>query len=164
MAKIDSASKLVTCSWLVGRVPIIRSTGRVIVATSGVFDLWHDGHGSYLEDAGKMGDVLIVGVDSDKLVQDRKGPTRPIYGQDLRQKVVASCGAVDFTVLMEDWSAFMRIACPNIIVTSPTSEKADVEMQKRVAHDVGAKLVSLESRSPTHTSDIIRKILRTCSL
>lgn len=163
MAKTNCSSKLLTVIQLVDLVPAIRAAGKSIVATSGVFDLWHDGHAYYLEDAGLLGDILIVGVDADKLVSSRKGPNRPIYNEDLRLNLVAACGAVDYALLMEDWSIFMRLVSPHVIVISPTTEDGNTINQHRLALSVGAEIRLVESRSNAHTSDIIRRIINTCA-
>lgn len=161
MAKTNSAAKSVSFLQLGILVPAMRANGKCIVATSGVFDLWHDGHAHYLEDAGQLGDVLIVGVDADKLVSGRKGPNRPIYDEDLRLKLVTACGAVDYAMIMEDWSILMRLSSPHVIVVSPTTKDADTAAQRRLAKQVGAQLVHVPSRSQTHTSDIIQRIVST---
>lgn len=163
MAKTSCSSKLVSNIEMVSRIPVMRARGMVVVATSGVFDLWHEGHAHYLEDAGQLGDVLIVGVDSDAKVSGRKGQDRPIYGQDMRRNLVASCGAVDYALIMDDWPAFMHLCSPHIIVVSPTTKDADTIAQRALAARVGADLVFMPSRSQTHTSDIIRRIVKVCA-
>ncbi|MEN9647666.1 MAG: hypothetical protein RLY57_470, partial [Candidatus Parcubacteria bacterium] len=61
-----------------------RQMGYRIVLTQGVYDLIHEGHALYLENARSLGDLLIVGVDSDELTKKRKGPSRPIVPQSER--------------------------------------------------------------------------------
>lgn len=69
---------------LVELVGYWKKLGLKIVLTSGTFDLFHIGHAQYLEKAKEMGDVLIVGVDSDARVKKRKGPERPIVPENER--------------------------------------------------------------------------------
>lgn len=81
----------------------IRATGGRVVFTNGVFDLLHPGHIRYLNDARTLGDVLIVGVNSDRSVRANKGPTRPITPEAERAELIASLRSVDaVTVFDED--------------------------------------------------------------
>ena len=80
-----------------------RATGGRVVFTNGVFDLLHPGHIRYLNDARALGDVLIVGVNSDRSVRANKGPTRPITPEAERAELIASLRSVDaVTVFDED--------------------------------------------------------------
>jgi rfaE bifunctional protein nucleotidyltransferase chain/domain len=74
----------------------LKANKKVIGYTSGVFDLIHPGHVQYLEDAKKLCDVLIVGVNSDSSVRTYKSPLRPIVSKEARKRVVAGLGVVDF--------------------------------------------------------------------
>ncbi|MFH1171138.1 MAG: adenylyltransferase/cytidyltransferase family protein [bacterium] len=69
-----------------------RTLGLRIVLTSGTFDLSHVGHSRYFEQAKRRGDILIVGVDSDKKVQAKKGPHRPVVHEEERMKSSATSG------------------------------------------------------------------------
>lgn len=70
-----------------------------IVFTNGCFDLLHVGHVRYLQEARKLGDILIVGINTDASVKKLKGPTRPIQNESDRAEILAALGCVDFTVL-----------------------------------------------------------------
>ena len=86
-------------SVLATRVEHLKGIGLKVVLTSGSFDLVHLGHVKYLEEAKKQGDVLIVGVDSDEKIRRRKGPDRPMVGQDERTHMLAYQRPVDIIVL-----------------------------------------------------------------
>ncbi len=73
--------------------------GRKIVFTNGVFDLLHVGHVRYLQEARALGDLLVVGVNSDESVRILKGPTRPLQNESDRAEILAALGAVSFTTL-----------------------------------------------------------------
>ena len=73
----------------------LRTSGRRIVFTNGVFDILHVGHVRYLEQARALGDALLVGVNSDDSVRRLKGPTRPINREDERAEVIAALACVD---------------------------------------------------------------------
>ena len=70
-----------------------------IVFTNGCFDLLHIGHVRYLEEAASLGDVLIVGINTDASVQKLKGPTRPIQNENDRAEILASLKSVQHTIL-----------------------------------------------------------------
>ncbi len=70
-----------------------------IVFTNGCFDLLHIGHVRYLEEAKKLGDILIVGINTDASVKVLKGPSRPIQNENDRAAILAALKAVDHTIL-----------------------------------------------------------------
>lgn len=78
-----------------------RAGGRKAVFTNGCFDLLHVGHVRYLKEARSLGDLLIVGVNSDASVRRLKGPERPLQSENDRAEILASLAAVDFTTVFE---------------------------------------------------------------
>lgn len=91
-------SKLLTLAKLLGALRQARRAGRIIVFTNGVFDLLHPGHVKLLARARGMGDLLVVGVNSDASVRRLKGPDRPFVSQRDRALMLASLEAVDYVV------------------------------------------------------------------
>ncbi len=84
---------------LAAELAIRRAQGERIVFTNGCFDLMHVGHVRYLEAARALGDLLVVGVNSDASVRTlQKGPDRPIVPQDQRAEVLAALACVDYVV------------------------------------------------------------------
>ncbi|PSW15099.1 bifunctional D-glycero-beta-D-manno-heptose-7-phosphate kinase/D-glycero-beta-D-manno-heptose 1-phosphate adenylyltransferase HldE [Photobacterium sanctipauli] len=79
-------------------VKAARARGETVVMTNGCFDILHAGHVAYLNEAAKLGDRLIVAVNSDSSVQTLKGPGRPVNPEDRRMAVLAGLGAVDWVV------------------------------------------------------------------
>jgi D-beta-D-heptose 7-phosphate kinase/D-beta-D-heptose 1-phosphate adenosyltransferase len=79
-----------------------RARGEKIVWTNGCFDVIHAGHIEFLEFAGRQGDVLVVGLNSDSSVRANKGPDRPICRQQDRARVLAALEAVDYIVLFDE--------------------------------------------------------------
>ena len=73
-----------------------------IVFTNGCFDILHFGHVRYLLEAKKLGDILVVGLNSDDSVRRLKGPSRPINGEKERAFVLAALSCVDYVVLFEE--------------------------------------------------------------
>ena len=87
---------------LVAQVAARRQAGRRVVLANGCFDVIHVGHVRYLQGAKELGDVLIVGINSDKQVTLLKGPGRPIMGERERAEIVASMEAVDFVTIFDE--------------------------------------------------------------
>jgi D-beta-D-heptose 7-phosphate kinase/D-beta-D-heptose 1-phosphate adenosyltransferase len=80
----------------------LKAEGKKIVFTNGCFDLLHVGHVRYLQEAKSLGDVLVVGVNSDASVKRLKGPTRPVQIEADRAEILAALGCVGFTVIFTD--------------------------------------------------------------
>ncbi|MBC7754142.1 MAG: D-glycero-beta-D-manno-heptose 1-phosphate adenylyltransferase [Moraxellaceae bacterium] len=95
-----------------------RRQNKKIVFTNGCFDLLHIGHIRYLEEAAALGDVLIVGINSDSSVKKIKGPTRPIQNENDRAEILASLKAVDHTVIFTEDTPYNLISrvLPDILV------------------------------------------------
>jgi D-glycero-beta-D-manno-heptose 1-phosphate adenylyltransferase len=79
-----------------------QNRGKRIVFTNGCFDILHRGHVSYLAEARKLGDVLLIGLNSDESVRRLKGPQRPINNQDDRLYVLSQLKAVDFVEVFQE--------------------------------------------------------------
>jgi rfaE bifunctional protein nucleotidyltransferase chain/domain len=79
-----------------------RTNGKRVVFTNGCFDILHLGHTSYLEAARNLGDMLIVGVNSDTSVKRLKGASRPVNSEFDRANVLAALRAVDFTCIFDE--------------------------------------------------------------
>lgn len=134
--------------------------GRTVVFTNGVFDILHRGHVEYLQQAKEMGDVLIVGLNTDASVRRLKGPTRPVVPQDDRAAVLSSLRCVDIVVLFEEDTPLNLITAllPDVLVKG-----ADWPIEKVVGKDVVERaggavrtITFLENRS---TTSIIDRIL-----
>ena len=84
------------------RIETLRAAGKRVVFTNGCFDILHHGHIAYLNRAKAMGDVLIVGLNSDASVRALKGPSRPINNEDDRAAVLAALSSVDLVLLFDE--------------------------------------------------------------
>src|SRR5574342_535866 len=80
----------------------LKAKGKRIVFTNGCFDLLHLGHVRYLEKAKSLGDVLVVGVNSDSSVRKLKGPKRPILPQGERTEILSGLGCVDYITIFTE--------------------------------------------------------------
>jgi D-beta-D-heptose 7-phosphate kinase/D-beta-D-heptose 1-phosphate adenosyltransferase len=79
-----------------------KARGDRVVFTNGCFDLLHPGHTRYLADASKLGEVLIVALNSDRSVRELKGNGRPIFPQEERAEILAALAAVDYVTIFDD--------------------------------------------------------------
>lgn len=89
---------IATLEELLPRISDARDAGQTIVFTNGVFDILHRGHVTYLEEARRLGDLLIVGLNTDESVHRLKGPGRPVNTLEDRAAVLVALRSVDFVV------------------------------------------------------------------
>ncbi len=95
-----------------------RKQNKTIVATNGCFDILHVGHLHLLNQAKALGDILIVGINSDQSVSKLKGPDRPVVNENERAQIVANLKAVDFVSIFDEDTAveLLRPLKPDIYV------------------------------------------------
>lgn len=93
-------------------------TGSKIIFTNGCFDILHLGHIEYLSKSKDLGDLLIVGLNSDKSVKKLKGETRPINNQDMRSIILASLSFVDIVIIFDENTPekLIHIIKPDVLV------------------------------------------------
>jgi rfaE bifunctional protein nucleotidyltransferase chain/domain len=137
----------------------IRKRGAKVVFTNGVFDLLHPGHVRYLRDARRLGDALIVGVNSDLSVRAIKGPERPITPAEERAEVLLALACVDAVAIFDEETPDMMIKRiqPDVLVKG-----ADWAPDNIVGRDTvearGGRVVRLELAPGHSTTDLIRKV------
>jgi len=95
-------TKVLDQDTLIIRVKELKNQGKIIISTSGCFDILHAGHVTYLEDAKQRGDILVVLLNSDYSVQSLKGKGRPIMPEQERAVVLSGLEAVDYVCLFEE--------------------------------------------------------------
>jgi rfaE bifunctional protein nucleotidyltransferase chain/domain len=111
--------KLLSLPTLRRRLATLRRAGRRVVFTNGVFDLLHPGHVRYLRDAKRLGDVLVVGLNSDRSVRRLgKGGDRPLVGQRDRAEVLAALEMVDYVIVFDADTPYelIRAVQPDVLV------------------------------------------------
>lgn len=136
-----------------------KEKGLKVVTTNGCFDLIHIGHIRNLESAKSLGDVLIVGINSDNSVRKLKGENRPIIRARERAEIIASLEMVDYVFIFEDlapnrWLARVK---PNIHVKGGDRKLSEI-LERYVLQKMGAKLIFLPIRKGRSTSALIEKI------
>ncbi len=140
-------------------VDMAKARGEKIVMTNGCFDLLHAGHVSYLENAKKLGDRLIVAVNDDASVTRLKGIGRPVNPLDRRMAVLAGLGAVDWVVSFSEDTPQRLIAniLPDILVKGGDYEVSDIAGGEEVLAN-GGEVKVLNFEAGISTTEIINTI------
>lgn len=132
----------------------LRYEGKRIVFTNGCFDILHIGHVRYLREAKKLGDILIVGINSDDSVRRlKKG--RPIVPAEQRAEVLSSLEMVDYVTIFEDDTPYelINLLMPHVLVKGGDWKREDI-----VGSDLVKETYSLPFVEGVSTSEIIRRI------
>ena len=152
---------LADASDLLQKVEEYRCQGKRIVFTNGCFDILHSGHVTFLQQARALGDVLIVGVNSDNSVRRLKGETRPINSQADRVAVLAALEAVDHVVLFDEDTPERLVTQlrPDVHVKG-SDYTIDRLPEARIVESYGGQVVILPLVEGKSTTAIVRKIAR----
>lgn len=151
--------KVIPRSALPQLVQRLRAAGQKIVFTNGCFDILHVGHVRYLAAARALGDVLIVGLNSDASVTRLKGPTRPLNTQDDRAEVLAALAAVDYVIIFDDPTAANLVAeiKPDVYVKGGDYRIEDLP-EARIAASYGGRTVLVPLVPGKSTTGVVEKI------
>jgi D-beta-D-heptose 7-phosphate kinase/D-beta-D-heptose 1-phosphate adenosyltransferase len=133
----------------------LKSNSKKIVFTNGCFELLHSGHIKYLEEAKSFGDILILGLNSDKSVKILKGENRPINSQIDRAQIIAALESVDYVIIFDDEDPYELIKAikPNILVKG-----GDYKNKNVVGKDIADELKIVKFHKNQSTTKIITKI------
>ncbi len=139
----------------------IKSSGKSIVFTNGCFDIIHRGHVEYLEFAASLGDILIIGLNTDDSVRRLKGTERPINRFEDRALVLASLEAVDYVVGFSEDTPYQLIKeiVPDVLVKGADYKPEDV-VGRDIVEANGGRLVLAPFKSGYSTTGLIEKIKR----
>jgi len=132
----------------------VKASGKKIVFTNGCFDIIHIGHIRYLKEAKALGDMLVVGLNSDRSVSRIK-PNRPINSQDHRAEVLSSLDMVDYVTLFDEETPYelIKFLQPDKLVKGGDWKKEEI-----VGSDIAQETYSLPYIEGVSTSEIIEKI------
>ena len=133
--------------------------GKRVVFTNGCFDILHKGHVHLLEKARALGDVLVVGLNSDESVRSLKGEGRPFTKHDERAEILASLECVDAVVVFEESTPQNLIAAllPDILVKGQDWAE-DRIIGRREVEAAGGRVVRVDIVTGSSTTDVIKKI------
>lgn len=137
----------------------LREADKRLVFTNGVFDILHVGHVRYLSKARKLGDALVVAINSDRSVRELKGPSRPVVGEGERAEMLAALRCVDFVVVFDDISPRALIASllPDVLVKGGDYTPEQIHGREEV-EAAGGIVVTLPFIEGASTTSIIRRI------
>lgn len=154
-----SQRKILSAAVLARQVCRAKAAGRTVVFTNGCFDLLHAGHVALLERAKRLGDVLIVAVNSDASVRRLKGRRRPIVSQRDRARLLAGLESVDYVTVFNEPTPerlLLRLR-PHVLVKGTDWSSTQIVGRKLVERD-GGRVVRLPLLKGHSTSTLIERI------
>ena len=155
---VDATSLILERQALVARVNAEKEKGRRVVLANGCFDLLHAGHVRYLEGARSLGDLLVVGINSDDQVTRLKGQGRPILPERDRAEIVASLEAVDLvTIFDEPTVTELLLATRPDIHAKGTDYTEDTVPERDVVRSFGGRVRIVGDPKNHSTSELIRR-------
>ena len=139
----------------------LKKENKKIVTTNGVFDILHIGHMRYLQEAKKLGDILIAAVNSDSSTKKIKGPKRPLNNENDRAEALAALECVDYVIIFneENPMKILGIIKPNIHVKG-----GDYDINRIIEKDIveknNGKVVLIPKVKGYSTTDFINRIIK----
>lgn len=151
----QESEKILTKESLLSRLSLLRAQGKRVIFTNGCFDILHKGHVKYLQEARALGDLLIVGLNTDSSIKRLKGEARPINPQEDRAFVLSGLGCVDFVVLFDEDTphALIKSIAPDVLVKG-----ADYAGKEVVGSEFVSEVVLIDFVEGKSTTAIIQKI------
>ncbi len=158
---LDADSKIHERKALASLLAARRVPGQKVVFTNGCFDLLHVGHVKYLQAARKLGDLLVLGLNTDASIRRLKGPKRPLIGEDERAHILAALDCVDYVVLFDEDtpSDLIRTLRPDILVKGADYTPEGV-VGKDLVESWGGRVELIQFVDGKSTTNIIEKILQ----
>lgn len=134
---------------------LAKNRNKKIVFTNGCFDILHLGHLEYLKEAKKLGDILFVGLNSDKSIQMIKGSGRPINDEYFRREMLISLKCVDFVELFDEPTPYelIKAVSPDILVKG-----GDYSKEQVVGADLVKKVILIPFKEGHSTTEFIQKL------
>ena len=158
-SETKSIDRIVTQAELKARVQEARQNGAKIVLANGCFDVLHVGHIRYLQGAKAQGDLLVVGINSDRQVAVLKGPGRPIMADTQRAEMVASIAAVDLvTIFAEPTVENLLLALRPDIHAKGTDYTEETVPERDVVRSYGGRVAIVGDPKNHSTSEILDRM------
>jgi rfaE bifunctional protein nucleotidyltransferase chain/domain len=154
-------NKILTWEELHRVLDLRRKEGKTIVFTNGCFDILHVGHVQYLQEARRMGDLLVLGLNSDASVRAIKGEKRPLVPQTERAEVIASLTSVDYVTLFDETTPLRLIEYlrPDCLVKGGDWKESSV-VGRDLVQAWGGRVVIVPLTEGASTTNIVEKILQ----
>lgn len=153
--------KILTRAGMLAERERLRSAGKRLVFTNGVFDLLHVGHVRYLAQARALGDALVVAINSDRTVRELKGPDRPVFDEAERAEILAALRVVDYVMIFDDVSPRSLIAelLPDVLVKGGDYDLDQIHGREEV-EAAGGNVISLPFVEGASTTTLIDRMRR----
>ncbi|MBI1935319.1 D-glycero-beta-D-manno-heptose 1-phosphate adenylyltransferase [Candidatus Woesearchaeota archaeon] len=154
------SDKIKTLGEIIKIAKRLKKENKKIVTTNGVFDILHLGHVKYLEEAKRLGDILIVGINSDSSVKQFKSDKRPINNEKSRMGVLAGLESVDyiFTFREPDPRSWLSKIKPNVHSKGGDYSPSEI-LEKGIVENNGGKIVIAKMEKEYSTTKVISRIL-----
>jgi len=154
-----STGKILSEDSLLAERARLRSAGRKLVFTNGVFDILHVGHVRYLAEARSLGDALVVAINSDASVRALKGAGRPLMNEYERAEILAALRVTSYVTIFDDVSPRSLIArlLPDVLVKGGDYALDEIHGREEV-EAAGGRVVSLPFVKGVSTSAIIERM------
>jgi D-beta-D-heptose 7-phosphate kinase/D-beta-D-heptose 1-phosphate adenosyltransferase len=154
-------SKITPRNELKATVERLKREGKKVVFTNGCFDILHAGHTRYLREARKLGDALILALNSDSSVRSIKGPMRPIVPEAERAEVVGALDSVDYVTVFDELTPLELIEFlrPDVIVKGGDWAEKDIVGAETV-RKWGGRVAIMPEIEGASTTNIIDKVLQ----
>jgi D-glycero-beta-D-manno-heptose 1-phosphate adenylyltransferase len=156
--------KILTLNAAVERVRELKRQGKIVVFTNGCFDLLHPGHTRYLAEARRLGDALVVAVNSDRSLRALKGPGRPVFPENERAEILAALACVDYVTIFDDLTPRELIArmLPQILVKGGNWPPDQIVGREEV-EAAGGKVVLIPVIPGYSTSSLVEAAAKTAT-
>ena len=152
--------KIITCKPLLQQIAVWRLLSKKIVFTNGCFDILHPGHIDYLAKAADLGDVLIVGLNTDASVKKlNKGSSRPIQNENDRALILSAIHFVDAVILFDEDTPFelIKMLRPDVLVKGGNWKAEDI-VGADIVKDSGGIVTAVPFVEGYSTTNIEKKI------
>jgi rfaE bifunctional protein nucleotidyltransferase chain/domain len=160
--RVSRSPKLVDWPTLLAARARHRAEGKTVVWTNGCFDLLHVGHVRSLQAARSLGDILVVGVNSDDSVRSLKGPSRPIVPEQERTEVLAALACVDYVVIFGERTCETALASLKPDIHCKGAEYAPPHgkpvPEALLVKEYGGRIEFLPMVPALSTSELVRRI------
>ncbi len=154
-----SGDKARTVETLLADLGRHRARGETIAFTNGCFDLIHAGHVEYLDFAGRQGDVLVVGLNSDRSVRTIKGPERPVCPEAQRARVLSALEVIDYIVLFDEETPARLIESvrPDVLIKGEDWRQKGV-VGREFVESYGGRVALAPLVKGLNTTDLVNRI------
>jgi len=151
--------KILTLEEVIEELKEHREEGKKVVFTNGCFDILHAGHVHYLNECKKLGDILVVGINSDNSVKRLKGKNRPVLPLEMREYLLSNLCSVDYVVPFEEDTPYNLIAAikPDVLVKGGDWKEEQI-VGRDIVKSYGGKVLTISFKYDISTTKIIELI------